>query len=281
MKSLVPLIIAGVLGLAPSLASAAPGSRLWATGGVTSFEGAAGGGLTPWALIAGYDSSQQWGGTVAQSTAHLQDYTLNVTAAAVSFDNRVELSLARQRLDLDTLGGRLSMDTLGLKVRLYGSALYNRWGEWSLGIEHKHDRNFTLPSAVGARSSSGTDVYLAASKLFFGVVAGRNLLLNADIRATKANQTGFLGFGGDKHDRYQPEFEGSAGVFINRQWLVGAEYRQKPDNLNFAKEDDWMDLFVAYVPNRSLAVTAAWVDLGAIAGLKHQNGPYLSVQGSF
>lgn len=281
MKRLIPAIVIGLLGVLSSQAWADPGSRLWATGGVTSFEGAGGGGLTPWALVAGYDSSHQWGGTVALSTAHLPDYTLHVTAAAVSVDNRVELSLARQRLDLDTLGGQLSMDTVGLKLRLYGSALYNRWGEWSLGIEHKHDRDFALPNAVGARRSSGTDIYLAASKLFFAAVAGRNLLLNADVRATKANQAGFLGFGGDKHDRYQAEFEGSAGIFVTRQWLAGAEYRQKPDNLGFAKENDWMDVFVAYVPNRSLAVTAAWVDLGAIAGLKHQNGPYLSVQGSF
>jgi hypothetical protein len=37
--------------------------------------------------------------------------------------------------------------------------------------------------------------------------------------------------------------EAGAGVFINRQWLLGAEYRQKPDNLSFAREDDWWDLF--------------------------------------
>src|SRR5690606_5772081 len=36
---------------APGVAS--PGSRLWATGGVTTIEGSAGGGLTPWALLSG------------------------------------------------------------------------------------------------------------------------------------------------------------------------------------------------------------------------------------
>ena len=75
--------------------------------------------------------------------------------------------------------------------------------------------------------------------------------------------------------------EGSVGLFINRQWLVGAEYRQKPDNLGFATEDDWWDLFVAWVPDRRLAVTAALVNLGDVATLESQQGVYLSLQGSF
>ncbi len=65
------------------------------------------------------------------------------------------------------------------------------------------------------------------------------------------------------------------------RWLVGVEYRQKPDNLDFADEDDWWDLFVAWVPDRHLAVTAAWVNLGDIAGLENQQGAYLALQGSF
>jgi len=35
--------------LLPALAWADPGSRLWATGGVTSIEGSAGGGIGTWA----------------------------------------------------------------------------------------------------------------------------------------------------------------------------------------------------------------------------------------
>ncbi|MEP4464966.1 DUF3034 family protein, partial [Marinobacter alexandrii] len=62
---------------------------------------------------------------------------------------------------------------------------------------------------------------------------------------------------------------------------VGAEYRQKPDNLNFASEDDWWDLFVAWVPDRRMAVTVALINLGDIATLDDQQGLYLSLQGSF
>lgn len=61
----------------------------------------------------------------------------------------------------------------------------------------------------------------------------------------------------------------------------GAEYRHKPDNLGFATENDWWDAFVAWVPDRRVSVTAAWTDLGDIAGLEDQRGLYLSLQGSF
>ena len=101
------------------------------------------------------------------------------------------------------------------------------------------------------------------------------------MRASKANQVGLLGYGGDRRDHYQLLGEVSAGLFLTRSWLVGMEYRQKPDNLGFAREDDWRDVFVAYIPNRSLAVTAAWVDLGSVAGLDDQSGPYLSLQATF
>ncbi len=44
-------------------AQAAPGGRLIATGGAMTVEGAAGGGIVPWALLAGYGENQQFGGT--------------------------------------------------------------------------------------------------------------------------------------------------------------------------------------------------------------------------
>ncbi|MFE8073292.1 DUF3034 family protein [Marinobacteraceae bacterium S3BR75-40.1] len=270
-----------ILLLAASSVLANPGSRLWATGGVTTIEGSAGGGLTPWALLSGYASSGEWGGIVNLSSTRVDDYSLEVQAAGVSFDHRVELTFARQRFKLDTLGGELEQDVFGAKFRLLGDAVYTPYGQWSLGLQHKRQRDFDLPNAVGAEDDSGTDVYLTGSKLFLNAIAGRNLLLNAGVRATRANQTGLLGFGGDQGDSYEAVAEASAGLFLNRQWLVGSEYRQKPDNLGFAKEDDWKDVFVAYIPTRELAVTAAWVDLGNIAGLKDQTGFYLALQGAF
>lgn len=282
------LLLAGTLLIgsysAPGVAS--PGSRLWATGGVTTIEGSAGGGLTPWALIAGYADEGEWGGTVGVSTARVDDFSLTVAAISASAWNRVEVSFARQHFDLDTLGAALGQDQLeqdifGIKARLAGDLIYTAWGQWSLGVQHKRNRTFAIPGAVGARNDQGTDLYLAGSKLWLAALADRNLLVNAGIRATKANQGGLLGFGGDRNNDYELVFEGSLGLFLTRQWLIGAEYRQKPDNLGFAREDDWYDVFLAWVPSRDLALTAAWVNLGDIAGLNDQRGLYLALQGSF
>ncbi|MDX5297443.1 MAG: DUF3034 family protein [Gammaproteobacteria bacterium] len=269
---------------APGVAS--PGSRLWATGGVTTIEGSAGGGLTPWALLSGYADDGEWGGSLGLSTTRVDDFSLTVAALSASAWNRVEVSFARQHFDLDTLGAALGQDQLeqdifGIKMRLAGDLIYTHWGQWSLGVQHKRNRTFAIPSAVGARDDQGTDLYLTGSKLWLAALADRNLLLNAGIRATKANQGGLLGFGGDRNNDYEPVFEGSLGVFLTRQWLIGAEYRQKPDNLGFAREDDWYDAFVAWVPSRDLALTAAWVNLGDIAGQNDQRGLYLALQGSF
>jgi hypothetical protein len=275
-----PFLTLGIL--ATPLASADVGSRLWATGGVTTIEGSAGGGLVPWALLGSYASDEEWGGTVAISRAEVDDYTLAVIGAGLNWNNRVEVTFARQTLDLSSLKkDELNQDVFGVKVRLIGDALYSPWGQWSAGVQHKRQQDFAVPEAIDARDDSGTDVYFAGSKLFFAAVFDRNLLLNATVRGTRANQGGLLGFGGDLNNSYEFMAEAGAGVFINRQWLLGAEYRQKPDNLSFAREDDWWDLFIAWVPDRRLAVTAAFVNLGDVATLKDQQGVYLSLQGSF
>jgi hypothetical protein len=277
---LAPMLALGIL-ITP-LALADIGSRLWATGGVTTIEGSAGGGLVPWALLGSYASDEEWGGTVAISRAEVDDYSLAVVGAGLNWNNRVEVTLARQTLDLSSLNqDELNQDIFGLKVRLMGDALYSPCGQWSAGVQHKRQRDFTVPDAIGAQGHSGTDVYFAGSKLFFAAVFGRNLLVNATVRGTRANQGGLLGFGGDLNNSYEMMAEAGAGVFINRQWLLGAEYRQKPDNLSFAREDDWWDLFIAWVPDRRLAMTAAFVNLGDVATLKDQQGVYLSLQGSF
>lgn len=293
MKRVGRALSAGVLVVLVSAnLQAGTGSRLWATGGVTSVEGSAGGGLSPWALLGGYASDEEWGGTLTLSHAETDDYTLSVVGAGVTWKNRIEFTLARQTLDLDSLvftlkegfgleEDELAQDVLGLKVRLLGDALFSPWGQWSAGLQHKRNREFTVPDAIGAKDNTGTDVYVAGSKLFFAAVMDRNLLVNATLRGTKANQGGLLGFGGDRNDSYEAMFEGSIGLFITRQWLVGTEYRQKPDNLGFATEDDWWDVFIAWVPDRRLSVTAAFVNLGDVATLENQRGAYVSLQASF
>ena len=262
--------------------------RLLATGGATSLEGAAGGGIMPWAVLAGYGERSEWGADVFATRVETGDYRLDVAGVAAAYGNRVELSYARQRFDLGTLArdlnlpdNSLSMDTLGLKVRLAGDLIYDRLPQISLGLQHKRQRDFLVPSLVGAQRREDTEGYLAASRLILGGAFGYNLLLNANLRYSRANELGLLGFGGDRRDRHSWLKEGSVAMLLDRHWAVGIEYREKPDNLSFAGESDWADLFVGYFPNKNLALVLAYARLGEIATLDNQDGVYLSVQGSF
>lgn len=264
------------------------GGKLLLTGGVTSIEGAAGGGLATWAVIAGDETEAGIGGTAHATYIALPDFDLTSYGGAIGFRNRVELSYAHQAFDTRSVGAMLglghgftfSQDVFGAKLRLIGDAVYDQdraMPQISIGVQHKRANQGAIIAAVGGKASAGTDVYVSATK----VVLSRSLVLNATLRFTKANQLGLLGFGGDKDMKYQPEFEGSAGVLLTRRLLIGAEYRTKPDNLGFAEEDDTYDLFAAWSVARHVALTAAWVDLGDIATVKRQRGAFLSIQGSF
>lgn len=262
--------------------------RLLATGGATSLEGAAGGGIMPWAVLAGYGERGEWGADVFATRVETGDYRLDVAGVAAAYGNRIELSYARQRFDLGTLArdlrlpdNSLSQDVLGLKLRLAGDLIYDRLPQISLGLQHKRQRDFRVPSLVGAQRREDSEGYLAASRLILGGAFGYNLLLNANLRYSRANELGLLGFGGDRRDRHSWLKEGSVAVLLDRHWAVGIEYREKPDNLSFAGESDWADLFVGYFPNKNLAVVLAYARLGEIATLDNQDGVYLSVQGSF
>lgn len=267
--------------------AAQPGARLIATGGVTQIEGAAGGGLVPWALIAGYGSRDQIGATVFYTRADPSDFSLDSKGVAVGIHDRVELSFAEQRLGLgSTVPGRsIKQDVLGVKVKVAGDAVFDQdtWvPQIAVGLQYKHNQDFDpVPRALGARRSSGVDYYVAASKLLLGAVVGRNVLLNGTLRATKANQMGLLGFGGDLRDRYTLHFETSAGVFLTDNLLAGVEYRHKPNNLSVFEEHDFKDVFIAFLPAKYVSLTAAYARLGTIADKPKQNALYLSLQLSF
>ena len=263
----------------PTLASA--GSKIIATGGATTVEGNAGGGIVPWAVINGYASSDEWSVTTFAGRVGVDDFSLNSAGIALSLDNKWELSYARQRFALESIGGSLSQDIFSVKYHLAGELLYTAMPQISLGIQHKRNLDFALPQAVGARSANGTDFYLAASKLLFNQVAGRNLLLNGTLRASKANQTGLLGFGSSNDNSYQLLFEGSAAVLLNYNLALGIEYKQKPDNLAFAAEQHWRDIFIAWFINKNVSVTGAYVDLGNIAGQGSQTGYYLALEATW
>ncbi|MGI1937230.1 DUF3034 family protein [Shewanella oncorhynchi] len=266
-----------LLGTVPTFAE---GSRVVATGGGTIIEGSAGGGIVPWAVINGYGSSGEWSATTMATGVYVDDFTLKVIGASLSFDNRFELSVARQTFDLDTMGGELGQDIFGVKYKLAGELLYTGMPQITLGAQYKRVDDFAIPQAVGARDDWGLDLYVAASKVFFDAVAGRNVLLNGTVRATKANQTGLLGFGTQANHDYQFVLEASAAVLLTDNVALGIEYRQKPDELAFAREDDWQDVFLAWFINKHLSVVTAYANLGSIAGFEEQRGWYLSVEGA-
>ena len=279
MNLLQPLAIF-LLGLVVVIQAKAGDGKLIATAGTTQLEGAAGGGIVPWAVLAGYDSREQVSASVFTTRVSVDDYQLNTVGAAIGLYDRIELSAAHQTFDLAKLGGEIKQNVLGVKARLYGDVVYSRWPQISAGIQHKRLLDSNVARAVAADSiRNGTDFYLAATKVHLGAVQGYNLLWNLSLRATRANQLGLLGFGGDKSDQYKLQAEGSLALLLSRRLAIGVEYRQKPDNLSFADEDDWADVFVAWFPDKNFNLTLAWADLGSIAGADDQKGLYLSLTG--
>lgn len=261
------------------------GDRLLATGGVMQIEGSGGGGLTPWALISGYGTDKQIGGSAFYTEARTNgDFEISSGGVSIGLHNRLEISLSQQKLGLsDTVPGEsIRVNTMGVKLRLFGDAIYEQdtWlPQVSLGVQIKHNEDFhNVPKALGAKHQTGVDVYLAATKLYLGAVFGRNLLINGTLQATKANQFGFLGFGGDNRDNYQIKPAASVAVMLTDQVLLGTEYRYKPDNLSVFKEENAHDIFLAWFPTKNISLTAAYLDLGNIANKSSQSGWYLSGQ---
>ncbi len=307
---MVALALAG-LGALPCGAVQAATGKLRLTSGVSSIEGAAGGGLTPWATIGSNATAGETGVSAYLTRIRTNDYGLTSAGVAFGWSERFEVSLARQDFDASpavalnrvapfgiAAGQHIRMDILGLKLRLAGDAILNAdtWQpQISIGLQHKAVRPGTLGSVLRflGTDTHGTDFYVSATKLLLA----DSVLVNATLRATRANQNGLLGFGSAApgRDRYslQPEF--SVAWLLRKDLAIGAEYRLKPDNLQALgaaaglgtglREDDWADFFVAWTPNKNTSLTLAWVELGRIvpgvSANRRQRGLYLSGQLAF
>jgi hypothetical protein len=259
--------------------------KLLATGGVSNIEGAGGGGLASWALITGYGTHDGFGVDAHGTYVTLPDYALTSWGVAAGLWDRVELSYARQSFDTENVGAKLGLghgytfdqDVVGAKVKVVGDAIFEQ-DSWlpqiAVGAQYKHNDRDAIIHAIGGKSDEGVDYYVAATKLFLE----ESVLVDATVRATRANQFGILGFGGDRDSAYSAEFEGSAAYLLSRKFAIGAEYRTRPDNLGIAQEDDAWDVFAAYFICKNLSLTAAYVDLGNIVIANGQHGLYLSLQ---
>lgn len=291
--------------LVASAAQAETG-KLLLTGGVSSIDGAAGGGLTPWAVIGSNASAGEVGATTHFSRAITTDYTLNSYGVALGIHDRAELSVARQDLKTGITGVLLGLPGLHLrqtivggKVKIAGDAVLDSdtWmPQMAAGLEFKSlDSGGLDPtlSALGAKRS-GVDAYVSATKLFLA----QGVLVNGTLRATKANQNGLLGFGatlGGANNSYRLQPEISVALLLRKNLALGAEYRKMPNRLQTAgqaaglgdglRAQDWKDIFVAWAPNKHLSLTLAYVDLGTIVpattAKRRQKGSYLSVQAGF
>lgn len=290
-----------------SLSAHADTGKLLLTGGVSSVDGAAGGGITPWAVIGSNATEGEIGGSAFLTTAGTKDYGLNIVGAAIGIQDRYELSVAQQDFNTRNTGTALGLPGLhlkqtivGAKVRVLGDAVLDAdtlMPQVAVGVQYKTLGSTGLDGtlkALGAKRE-GVDIYVSATKLFLG----QSLLVNGTLRATKANQNGLLGYGatlgGGSNNSYslQPEF--SVAYLISKNIAVGAEYRFMRNKLETAgraaglgnglRSEDWKDIFIAWAPNKNVSVTLAYVDLGVIVpattASRKQTGYYLSAQLAF
>ncbi|WP_332743976.1 DUF3034 family protein [Hydrogenophaga sp.] len=300
------LPLAAAVALLATFPARADTGKLLLTGGVSSIEGAAGGGISPWAVIGSQATEGEVGASAYLSRARTRDYGLTAYGVAVGIHDRVELSVGRQDFNtgitgtgLGLPGLHLKQDIVGAKVRVAGDAVLDSdslMPQIAVGVQFKNLQSSGLDgtlSALGAKRH-GADVYLSATKLFLA----QGILVNGTLRATKANQGGLLGFGatlGGADNGYELQPEMSVAYLINRKLAVGFEYRAMPNKLQRAgqaaglgaglRADDWKDIFIAYAPSKNVSITAAYVDLGRIVpattGGRKQTGVYVSAQIAF
>jgi hypothetical protein len=266
---------------------AADEGRLKATGGLVTIEGAGGGGLVPWATMAGLSTRPGHDVVLGASSTRVGDFQLDSIGLSASWHDRFELSLGRQQFTIDRgllpdgIDRRIGQTVLGAKLRVAGDLIYGVLPQMAAGLQYKHSDSDVLAGALGARRNDDVDAYFRVTRLFLAGPFDRNWLLNGSLRATRANETGLLGFGGVDDNGYDLVGEFSAAMFFNPEVALGAEYRQKPEGLPGLGESDWRDVFVAWVPNRRFSLAIAWVDLGTIAARPDQDGVFVSMTGNW
>jgi hypothetical protein len=272
----MPVVALGSLAmlLCGGAATAADG-KLLGTGGLVSLDGAAGGGITPWAVVATYAEREQIGAVASIASVNTRDFRLASKAIALGFNNRFEVSLAQQRFY--SPAAVLGQDVIGAKAVLAGDLIYGTTPQLSLGVQFKRSTYPDRLKAIGINDTQDVDFYLSTSRLFLNGPLHRSWLINATARSTKAQQTGLLGFS----NRRSLMLELSAAVLLNNTLALGFEFKDKPDQLAGLREDPWQDVFLAWFPNKQLTWGLAYVDLGRVAGRARQRGTFLTFQGQF
>lgn len=187
------VMVASVIGFDSARAG---DGKLKGTAGVSSISGAAGGGLTPWAVVGSYATRDEVGVNAFNSEARVDDYGLSVHGVALGLYDRVEISFAHQDLFSDALDRSIRQNIAGIKLRLMGDLVYGDWPVVSLGVERKTLLDEEVLGLVGADDEKGTDYFLSAAKAWINGPFNRTGFANVNLRHSEANENGLLGFGG-------------------------------------------------------------------------------------
>lgn len=280
-------------------------------------EGAGGGGLNPWAMIA--NGGKAFTPAVFGTYVTTNHYNLYSVGANASISKYAEIYVSHQYLGLpESLTSTLNLGAspavgilpanvanrnnieqsiVGAKFQVYPG--HGAIPMLAVGFNY-HSANSAIPNALTAKAS-GADYYVAATGIY--PFAGSNLLLDGDVYVTRSNYLGLLGQGGSGHGGYTVQGGVSVGYFVAKDVAVGAEWRSFPtNNLEAAQsyliskglagtdlhQSSWYDGWVAYMPNPHLSVVAAFVSLGNMVNIpatgsinSNQDGFYLNLNTTF
>jgi hypothetical protein len=145
----------------------------------------------------------------------------------------------------------------------------------TLGVHYKNnatiddiDRELggTLTS-IGIADSDGMDYTLYATKML--TFLPKPIIVTAGLRSTEAAHIGLLGF----TDERNIVLEGSICAFVAQNVIIGAEYRQKPNEYTpvtdlIGPEDDWLTFDVGYIVNSHMTIAAGYARFGEV--LNHE-----------
>jgi len=173
----IAVAVACSLAFTPLAASAAIGQaslfgqgRILGTGAVTAVDGAAGGGINPWAVISGYGTNQQIGATAFYSHLILNNYNVDIYGASVGFFNRVEVSYARQSFSLGNTGTALDQ---AINSYAYGLGGVNPSAE-QLSAPASQTLGLPGPAFFGNNYQLNQDIVGLKVRLFGNIVYDQN-----------------------------------------------------------------------------------------------------------
>lgn len=268
-------------------------------GPMINLEGVGGGGLVPGAYLLNPPGNDKQLGTpaIAQWCVLGVDSNMYSSGIGFSFLDRLEVGYAhvildynRIRSDIQELTGDtmdpgedfIHMNVFHLKTVVINEGEYNP--AFAVTTEFKFnetidDINNNIGNALdiaGYDDDFGIDFDFTFSKTITSLVK-YPVLVHANLRLTRGAQHGLFGFSDD----YTANVEIYGGVCIRPNFIIGGEYRQKPDeysSLAYAlpgftlEEDDAWNIHIGYLPTENLTIAIAYLSFGNAANKERNYG---------